>query len=125
MEQRKTLKALTGVKVRDMDLQRIAAGFCAVVGTALLVGLGWAFLVAALFLFVVPKSSPVTVVWQRMRWMFVVPPARRRQMYAATAMPLALIAVAIGVTIAYGPGWGLVVGGVAVASLSLYVDRQA
>jgi hypothetical protein len=105
-----------------MDLQRIAAAICVVAGTAVLIGYGWALIVAGGLLFLAPRNSVLSVAWQGIQngWAALVASKTLRW---AVAAPIALVVFAVGIGAAVGLGWGLASAGASVGALSLYVDR--
>jgi hypothetical protein len=109
-----------------VDLQRGAAFVCAVVGLAILAGIGWALMLAAVLLFVSPQSAvtrrmgvraglSVKRVW---RWLLT-----GRQRIAAALVPPAVLALAVGIGWAINPGWGIATGALTVLGLSLVADH--
>ena len=110
-----------------MHVRRVLAGVCAVAGITLLAGPGWALLAAAAILFLYPPPVGVHGAVLRVReaaaaagrWII----SGRRQAKAAAAMPLAILGLASGLSLAVGVGWGIAAAGLCVGGLSLAADK--
>jgi hypothetical protein len=105
-----------------MELRRIMAAGCAVAGVAVLAGVGWALLAAAVLLAVTPAPRRLLAAGRgvrgaavsAVRWL-----ATGRRAVATASMSGAVTLLAVGVGIGVGVGAGLAAGGVALGAVSL------
>lgn len=110
-----------------MQIRRYLAGACAVAGVAVLAGLGWALLAAAALLLITPEPQRLHAAAGRARagiraaWRWL---KSGRQAIAAASMPIAILCIAAGLSMAIGVGWGITAAGVVVGGLSIAADKS-
>jgi hypothetical protein len=105
------------------------AGAFVVVGVGIIAGLGWAFLAAAVVVYLTPVPQRVVGAarWaagqagRSWRWVLT-----GRHQVAMTATPAALVLVPVGAGVVAGIGWALITAGVLVLGLALLLgwDRD-
>lgn len=102
-------------------MQRMAAAVCLVAGVFVLLGLGWALLVAGGLLWVADER---VVVWLRERadWVRAALKAAAempRRAIAGASMGVGLVLAPVGVAVVAGVGFGLAAAGVLLVSFGL------
>lgn len=117
-----------------MELRRVAAAGCAVAGVAVLAGVGWALLAAAVLLAVLPEPRWLAILADRVRGAAAALREKTRMIRARGAgrravaqgqMAAALLLGPLGMIVWVGVGAGLVVAAAGLAVLSLHLGWNA
>lgn len=98
------------------------AGLCAVIGVAVLAGLGWALLAAAVVLYLTPVPDRLTRIARVLaaravrvwRWILT-----GRHQVAISATPIAIVLLPVGAGMVAGMGWALITFGLLALGLAL------